>query len=97
MIEVDNYEAIELIKKNYGNYVNANTKKMIEKHDFNTNGVIVSMLLSIASAVLYGITKMILCICLIPVFLCAGLYFSYQRKKLSKKIVHAVNTAINRS
>lgn len=94
MVETDNYQAIELIKKAYTKYIDEDINEMIKKHDVYVNCIIGALVGSIVSAVLYGFTQNILFIILVCVILIFGLVCGRLRNSISKQIVQKVNANI---
>ncbi len=96
MIEVENDQAIDFIKKNYQEYLNEELKQQIQQYDLLTNSLIGCMIASIVSAVIYGYTKNVLFIVLVGVLLCCGIFCSARRKVMIKQIVKKVNQEIKK-
>jgi FtsH-binding integral membrane protein len=96
MIEVDNDQAIELIKKHYTEYITDEIQPMINKYDTQTNGLLGCIIGCIICAVIYGYTKWTLFIVCVGILLVFGLFFSYKRKVLIKDIVKDVNQQLKR-
>lgn len=94
MVETDNYQAIELIKKAYTKYIDEDTEKMIKTHDTYVNCIIGAMVGSVVCAVLYGMTRVDLFIILVAVILVFGLVCGRKRNMISKQIVQRVNASI---
>lgn len=91
MIEVDNDQAIELIKKHYSEYITDEIQQMINKYDTQTNSLLGCIIGCIICAVIYGYTKWFLFIVCVGILLVFGLFFSYKRKVLIKDIVKSIN------
>ena len=91
MIEVDNDQAIELIKKHYSEYITDEIQQMINKYDTQTNSLLGCIIGCIICAVIYGYTKWFLFIVGVGILLIFGLFFSYKRKVLIKDIVKSIN------
>ncbi len=96
MIEVENDQAIDFIKKNYQEYLNDVLKQQISQYDLFTNSLIFCMLGSIVSAVIYGYTKQVIFIMLVGILLCCGIVCSKKRKILIKDIVKGVNQQLKK-
>lgn len=96
MIETDNYQAIELIKKHYTKYITEEIKVFIKKHDFYTNLLIGMMILCIVLAIFYARTKIVVFIMLVPASLGVGMFASYKRTIYSKEVVAAINQQISK-
>lgn len=94
MIEIDNYQAIELIKKSYTKYINKDIQQLIDKHDFYTNLLIGMIVACIVLAIIYAKTKVIVFIILVGVSLIVGLFASYKRTIYSKEVVSSINKQI---
>ncbi len=95
MIEVDNDQAIELIKKQYTKYITEDIQKNIDQYDKYTNGLLGCIVGCIICAVIYGYTKWIVFIVLVAIALAVGLFFSWKRKILNKDIVKGINQQLN--
>ncbi len=91
MIEVDNDQAIELIKKHYSEYITDEIQQMINKYDTQTNSLLGCIIGCIICAVIYGYTKCFVFIVGVGILLVFGLFFSYKRKVLIKDIVKSIN------
>lgn len=96
MIELDNDTAIELIKKEYKQYITDDIQILINKYDLYTNlllGMIVAMIIC---AMIYGKTQIILFIVFVGLEILIGLFSSYQRKVYAKKVVSSINQQIQK-
>lgn len=94
MVETDNYQAIELIKKAYTKYIDDETERMIHKHDMYVNCIMGAIAGSIACAVIYGMTQAVIFIILVACILVFGLICGRLRNSISRQIVQRVNEAI---
>lgn len=94
MVETDNYQAIELIKKAYTKYIDEESERMIHQHDTYVNCIIGAMIGSIVCAVIYGMTQQIFWIILVAGILVFGLVCGRLRNNISKQIVQRVNAKI---
>ncbi len=96
MIEIENDQAIDFIKKNYQEYLDDALKQQIKQYDLYTNSLIGCIVGSIVSAVIYGYTKCIVFIVLVGILLFCGIFCSWKRKILIKDIVRKVNQQIKK-
>lgn len=96
MIEIENDQAIDFIKKNYQEYLDEDLKHQIKQYDLFTNSLIGCIVGIIVSALIYGYTKSIVFIVLVWILLCCGVFCSSKRKVLIKDIVRKVNQQIKK-
>lgn len=94
MIEVENDQAITLIKQSYTKYIDAITQTKIKQYDTYTNGLLACIIAAIVCGVIYGYTQIVIFIVFVLGLLVAGLFCSRKRTILIKDIVHAINTKI---
>lgn len=94
MIELENDQAITVIKQSYTKYIDDATKTKIQQYDMYTNILLASIVLAIISGVIYGYTQFIGFIIGVGILLVVGLFSSRKRTILIKEIVQAINRKI---